>query len=353
VEAICILLTLCLAAANGANDNGKGVATLAGTNTTSYRKALLWANLSTLAGALFSGVLAGRMFKIFSTAIVSVKPTPAFTLAVLIGVSSWVAIATFGKLPVSTTHGIVGALIGAGLIFSPASVNFGALLARFALPLLLSIAVSYSVSATLNYFFKSLPECTCIQLSLLDTGSAQMPHLNVLQGNSTECKAHNSFIAVHIDQLHWLSSGLVGFGRGLNDTPKIVAIAVTSIGVVGLSSTVFLVLISLAMFAGGVAASGRIARRMGEDIVKMDAREGALANVTTSMLLSLGANFGWPMSTTHVSSGAITGVAHTDKSRLTGATLRDFVLAWTLTPPATAFLAVASYLLITNFSLVH
>jgi inorganic phosphate transporter, PiT family len=353
MEILCILLTLSLAAANGANDNGKGVATLAGANIASYKKALLWANLSTLSGALLSGVMASRMLKIFSSGIVSTKPTAAFTLAVLVGVSSWVAIATFGKLPVSTTHGIVGALIGAGLIFSPASVSLGPLFARFALPLFLSIVVSYLVSATLNYFFRSLPQCTCVQLNLLETGSMQLPQLNVVQSTSVDCKAHNSFIALHVDQLHWVSSGLVGFGRGLNDTPKIVAIAVAGVGLAGLTSTAFLILVSLAMFAGGMAASRRIARRMGEDIVKMDAREGALANLTTSMLLALGANLGWPMSTTHVSSGAITGVVRTEKSRLKAATLRDFVIAWIVTPPVTGLIAIASYLVITRISSAH
>ena len=152
------------------------------------------------------------------------------------------------------------------------------------------------------------------------------------------------FIAIHVNQLHWLSSGLVGVARGLNDTPKIVALSVTTVGIAGMSNITCLMLVAFAMFAGGMAASKRIARRMGEDIVKMDPREGALANLTTSTLVALGANFGWPMSTTHVSTGAITGIVRTDRDRLKGSTLRDFVLAWILTPPATALLAAGSYL---------
>lgn len=349
MEIICILLTLCLAAANGANDNGKGVATLAGTNVTSYRKALLWANVSTLAGALLSGAMASRMLKVFSSGIVSAKPTAVFTLAVLIGVTSWVVIATISRLPVSTTHAIVGALVGGGLVYSAGSVNPGVLLARFALPLLLSIALSYSLSAVLNYVFRQLPQCTCVQMGLLETGSLQLPQIAVVQGSAADCKAHNSFIALHINQLHWLSSGLVGFGRGLNDTPKIVAIAVTTVGVMGMSNDVFLVLVSFAMFAGGMTASARVARRMGNDIVRMDHREGALANLATSSLLTLGANLGLPMSTTHVSSGAITGVVRTDKSRLKKKTLRDFILAWVFTPPTTGLIAAGSYILINSF----
>lgn len=349
MEIICILLTLCLAAANGANDNGKGVATLAGANVTSYPKALIWANVSTLVGALLSGAMAVRMLKVFSSGIVSTTPTPEFTLAVLIGVTGWIAIATLCRLPVSTTHGIIGALVGVGLL-SSASLNFPVLLARFALPLILSIAVSYALSATLSYFFRQLPQCSCIQISMLETGSVQLPQLALVQGKTAECKAHNNFIAIHINQLHWLSSGLVGFGRGLNDCPKIMAIAVTTVGVMGISNSLFLVLVALAMFAGGVAASGRIARRMGDDIVRMDHREGALANFTTSALVSVGANLGLPMSTTHVSSGAIAGIVRTNRSRLKGKTLRDFIIAWILTPPTTGLLAGLSYLVI-NWSI--
>jgi inorganic phosphate transporter, PiT family len=348
MEITCILLTLFLAAANGANDNGKGVATLAGANVASYKKALVWANFSTLAGALLSGLLADRMLKVFSTGIVSVKPTPMFTLAVLIAVGAWVALATACKLPVSTTHAIVGALVGCGFIYSAANVNVGSLIARFAIPLLLSIGASYALSATLNHYLGHVQECTCVGLRSLDAGGVQIPQLTVIKGKDTECKAHRGFVALHINQLHWLSSGLVGFGRGLNDTPKIVAIALTTPGATGMSNGAFIVLVSLAMFVGGVVASARVARRMGDDVIKMDPREGALANVTTSTLLTLGANLGWPMSTTHVSTGAITGVAGTDRSRLTGKTLRDFVLAWLVTPPTTGLIAAGSYFVISR-----
>ena len=350
MEIICVLLTLSLAAANGSNDNGKGVATLAGANVTSYRKALIWANFSTLGGALLSGVIAGRMLKLFSTGLISVKPTSAVTVAVLIGVSSCVAIATLCKLPVSTTHGIIGAMVGTGLVFSPANVNIAALGALFALPMLLSIGVSYSLSATLNYLFKQLPECTCIQLCAIETGHMQLPQPALVQSTIKECKAHNNFFAIHINQLHWLSAGLVGFGRGLNDTPKIMAIAVTTVGAAGLSHTAFLMLISLAMFAGGVVASARVARRMGDDIVKINHSEGALANLATSTLLYLGANLGWPMSTTYVASGAITGVVRTHGSRLNGRTLRDFVLAWIVSPVVAALFGAGCYLLIATYS---
>ncbi len=64
----------------------------------------------------------------------------------------------------------------------------------------------------------------------------------------------------------------------------------------------------------------------------MNHQEGFQANLTTAMLVGLGANLGLPMSTTHVATGAIAGLAHGDVARLNRRTLRDFSLAWTVTP---------------------
>ncbi|MET0647831.1 MAG: inorganic phosphate transporter [Pyrinomonadaceae bacterium] len=349
MEIICIALALLLAAANGANDNGKGIATLAGAGVTSYRKALWWAHCSTLAGALLSGFLASRMLKLFSSGIVSAKPTPEFTIAVLLGAAGWVLIATATKLPVSTTHAIVGALIGAGFIFAPGSVQASVLLWRVALPLLLSIGVSYTLSATLNYLLSAAPECTCVRLTALEASGVHIPQLTVVQADAAECRAHNNFLALNINSLHWLSSGLVGAARGLNDAPKVTAIALAVVGAAGVAPGGLLVLLSLAMFAGGVAGGARVARRMGNDVIKMSHREGAFANVVTSTLIILGACLGWPMSTTHVSTGAIVGVARGNVGKLNRKTLRDFLLAWTVTPVTAALIGATVYYVMTRF----
>lgn len=347
MEIICIIFAVALAAANGANDNGKGIATLAGAGVTSYRKALWWAHGSTLVGALLSGIVASRMLKLFSSGIVSAEPTPAFTVAVLVGAAGWVAVATSTKLPVSTTHALVGALVGAGLMFSPASVNTSVLLWRVALPLLMSIGVSYTLSATLNYLLGTAPECICVRATTLAAGAVEIPQLTVVQASIGECRAHNNFCTLNIDYIHWLSSGLVGVARGLNDAPKIVAIALAAGGAAGISQSGFLlVLLSLAMFAGGVAGGARVAKRMGDDIVKMSHREGTFANLVSSSLVILGANLGWPMSTTHVSTGAIIGVARANVGRLNRKTIRDFLLAWTVTPLTAALISATIYYVI-------
>lgn len=76
-----MLLTLVLAAANGANDVSKGVATLAGGGVARYRTAILWGTGTTFVGAVASAAFADRMSVLFSRGIVAAPPTPPFALA--------------------------------------------------------------------------------------------------------------------------------------------------------------------------------------------------------------------------------------------------------------------------------
>ncbi|HZH91181.1 MAG TPA: anion permease [Pyrinomonadaceae bacterium] len=342
-----IALTAALAAANGANDVSKGVATLAGSGVTRYRTAILWGAVSTLAGTMLSGFFAARMLKLFTVGIVSAPPTPAFTLAVICGAAGWVAIATVRRLPVSTTHAIIGSLIGAGVMYAPASVEWAAIVSRLAGPLLLSIMASYLLSATLNRLFarrgEAAADCICVGTQVVDAGVMQMPQLSIMSGTTGECAAERGYFRLDTSKLHWLSSGAVGFARGLNDGPKLVAIAAIVAGA-HLDLNVLLLCVGAAMFAGSLYAGRRVAHVLAEGVVRMDHREGLLANLATALLVGLGANLGLPMSTTHVATGAIAGIAGGDAGRLNRRTTRDLILAWTLTPIVAGLIAGTSYL---------
>ncbi len=347
-----LILLLAVAAANGANDVSKGIATLAGSGVTRYRTAILWGTLTTLAGGLLSGLFAERMLKLFTKGIFSGPPTPEFTLAVICGTVGWVTLATVKKWPVSTTHAIIGSLIGAGVSYAPASVAWSGIVPKLALPLLLSIALSYALSATLNRIFtaRAAPatECLCVGVEMLETGVVQLPQLNVLSGSTRECSSVRGYLRVSPEWLHWLSSGAVGFARGLNDAPKLTALGFGLLGArLGLFPLV--VLVALAMCAGSLYAGRRVAHVLAEKLVKMNHKEGLLANLATAMLVGLGANFGLPMSTTHVSTAAISGIAGTTPERLDRRTVLDLVKAWTITPLAAGLIASATYLLAAQF----
>ena len=109
--------TLFLAYANGANDTFKGVATLYGSNTATFKTALWIGTIATLAGCLSSVFLAEALVKAFSgKGLVpdAVSASPHFLSAVAAGTASTVMLATVFGFPVSTTHALTGALVGAG-----------------------------------------------------------------------------------------------------------------------------------------------------------------------------------------------------------------------------------------------
>lgn len=142
---VLFLATLFLAYSNGANDNFKGVATLFGSGTTSYKSAITWATISTFAGSITSLFLAETLLKNFSGRGVvpnELAASPQFVLAVGLAAGLTVMLATIIGFPISTTHGLVGALVGAGLTAVGTNVNFGTLGSLFFLPLLVSPLVA-------------------------------------------------------------------------------------------------------------------------------------------------------------------------------------------------------------------
>lgn len=120
------IATCFLAYANGSNDNFKGVITLFGSDTTDYRRALWWATLTTAAGSVCSVFLAQTLIHNFSgKGLVpdAVAGKPDFLLAVVIGAALTVILATLTGFPISTTHSLIGALVGSGLMAVSAQVN--------------------------------------------------------------------------------------------------------------------------------------------------------------------------------------------------------------------------------------
>src|SRR5438093_6231188 len=118
ISAVALVLVLVLAYANGTNDVSKAIATLVGSGVTNYRTAILWGTIWTTVGAAVSGLVAGAMLKTFSSGLIlpGIAAPPALAGAVLVGAIAWVLVASRTGLPVSTTHALTGALVGAGLV---------------------------------------------------------------------------------------------------------------------------------------------------------------------------------------------------------------------------------------------
>ena len=145
-----------------------------------------------------------------------------------------------------------------------------------------------------------------------------------------------------LDGLHALTAGAVGFARGLNDTPKILAILVAA-GALGMHDGTGLV--AVAMAAGGILAARRVAHTMAHGITGMNHGQGFAANLVTAALVAVASPLGLPVSTTHVSCGALFGIGAVNgeaRWRVIGQVL----LAWVTTLPA-AMLLAASFALLT------
>src|SRR6266852_5620518 len=151
------LATCFLAYSNGANDNFKGVASLFGSRTCSYRTAIGWATITTGAGSIAAIFLAQSLLKKFSgKGLVpdALTTQPAFLLAVALGAGATVILATLLGFPISTTHGLTGALVGAGLAASAGSVNFAVLSKSFVMPLLVSPLLAVVTGGTVYFAFR-------------------------------------------------------------------------------------------------------------------------------------------------------------------------------------------------------
>src|SRR5437667_4484836 len=138
--ALLYLAACFLAYSNGANDNFKGVASLFGSRTCSYKTAISWATLTTFAGSIMSIFLAQTLLKRFSgKGIVpdQLVGSEYFLLAVAIGAGLTVILATLIGFPISTTHALTGAIIGCGFVAVGPAINFSSLGKGFVLPLCL------------------------------------------------------------------------------------------------------------------------------------------------------------------------------------------------------------------------
>lgn len=380
---VLLVLAVCfLAYSNGANDNFKGVATLFGCGALDYRRALAFATLTTFAGSVCSVFLAGALVQNFSGK--GLVPDawvadPAFLAAVALGAAATVILATRLGFPVSTTHGLTGALVGAGLVAAGSDLNIAKLGGAFFLPLLLSPFLALFGGAVLYLILHRLrvrsgvtcESCLCVgetaapvavpaaagaRMDALAAVAAPMPAPMPMlaAGVSTENACATRYAGTYwglnaqkaLDALHVLSAGAVSFARGLNDTPKIVGLllVLNALGVAW-PQAALAAAVAACMAAGGVLHARRVAETMSKRIMPLNHGQGFTANVVTAGLVIGASVAGLPVSTTHVSVGSLFGlglVTGSADKKVCG----QIVLSWLLTLPLAAALAAGSYALL-------
>ncbi|MBW4674511.1 MAG: inorganic phosphate transporter family protein [Desmonostoc geniculatum HA4340-LM1] len=310
------LATLFLAYSNGANDNFKGVATLFGSRTSSYQTAILWSTFTTFAGAVTATFSANTLIKNFSgKGLVpnAIANAPEFHLAVAIAAGLTVLLATFMGFPISTTHSLIGAIVGAGLVAIGLQLNFAALLSSFLLPLLLSPIIAIFLGALIYSLFDYI--------------------------NSKSNVIVNDKI---IDTCHFISAGIVSFARGLNYTPKMVSLILI---IEYFSIQGGMITIAIAMALGGLLNSQKVAITMSEKITSMNHTQGFSANIVTGVLFITANQFGLTLSITHFSVGSIFGVGLISK-KSNVRILYQILVSWILTLPTAAIISGITYRLL-------
>jgi PiT family inorganic phosphate transporter len=359
------LTMLFVAYANGANDNFKGVATLFGSRTLSYKTVIAWATATTFLGSVASVLLASTLLKNFSgKGLVPdvIANAPNFHVAVAVGTGLTVILATLTGFPISTTHGLTGSLVGAGLVAMGLKVNFGALGSAFVLPLLLSPVVAITACMVLYSAFRVLRVqvgiekewCVCVGSANQLIPIPQTDGASLVKCITTPDIALNSVEHCTqryrgalwglrnqqiMDSIHVLSAGVVSFARGLNDTPKIVALLLLSQDA---SVQGGMLAVGLGMAAGGLVNARKVAETMSRKLSTIQHGQGLAANLVTGSLVIAASRYGLPVSTTHVSVGAIFGAGLLSQTA-NPTVFYQILLSWALTLPTAALLSGGTY----------
>lgn len=373
-----LFASLFLAYANGANDNLKGVASLLGSRTLDYRRGLRLATVATMAGSLVALWMGNELIKNFSgkgLVPLEVAQAPAFICSVGLAAAATVLLATRFGFPISTTHALTGALVGAGLVTVGMDVNFARLGSKFAIPLLVSPVLSVAGAAILYPAFRFLrrrfsvneetgiflveekqfvpvPAAVIEKHGLVDPFEIGGPLAAAVDSVEVGQRAHiarryqGEILGVDAQQslnaLHYFSAASVCFARGLNDTPKIAAIVLAATAI---SPELGLLIVGVGIVLGGLISGRRVAMTMSEDITRMNSGQGFTANLVTALLVIGASRMGVPVSTTHVSCGALFGIG-TVNGEAKWKTIGSILLAWVTTLPVAGVCAALLYKLL-------
>lgn len=358
-----------LSYANGANDNFKGVATLLGSGTIDYKTARWVSTLTTALGSVCALVLAqGLIAKFSGKGLVpdEVMTLKSFCLSVGMASAMTVMLATKFGFPISTTHALTGALVGAGVFASSSGVNLSKLGGSFFLPLLVSPVLAATMAMAFYPLFRvarrrlkvEKETCVCVGRKIIGIApkhltpegaisfySAELALPSVSTGTRATCEVRYQGQLAGIsasrlvDFLHYLSAGTVCFARGLNDTPKIAALLLVG---AALPISISLLLVGVFMAAGGYWSGRKVAETMSRKITEMNPGQGFAGNLTTGILVVFASKWGLPVSTTHVSCGALFGIGSVT-GQANWKTILTILTAWVTTLPVAASLGVLCF----------
>jgi PiT family inorganic phosphate transporter len=298
---------------NGFHDTANAIATSVSTRALRPYQAILMSATANFLGALTGTAVA-------KTIAAGIANTPAgdagqvIVICSLLGAITWNLVTWRLGIPSSSSHALIGGLIGATIAaLGPSALKSDGILNKVLIPLVLSPILGIVIGF--------------IVMVLL---------LNVFR------RAHPRRINERFRRLQVLSAAYMAFSHGSNDAQKTMGIITTALVAAGLLATpdipLWVIFLAATAISLGTAAGGwRIIRTMGQKVVKLDPVHGFAAEATAATIILGASSFGIPVSTTHVISSAIMGVGASDRfSAVRWGVAGDIVLAWIFTIPASA-----------------
>ncbi len=321
---VIIAVALAFDYTNGFHDAANAIAVAVSTKALTPRVALALAAVMNLVGALLSTEVA----KTVGAGIIDPPEGSGglkIVFAALIGAIVWNLITWYFGLPSSSSHALIGGLVGAALAASH-SVQWMGILDKVIVPMILSPLVGFG----LGYLF---------MLLILWSFRRANAH-----------KAHRGFRYAQI-----ASSATMALGHGMQDAQKtmgIITLALVTAGEIDTFDVPLWVILAaaLAISAGTYAGGFRIMRTLGRRIIQLTPAGGfAAQTVASSVMVTTATVFAVPVSTTHITTTSIMGVGATRRlSAVRWGVAGNIVVAWVVTLPAAGGVAAVAYY-ITHF----
>jgi inorganic phosphate transporter, PiT family len=317
---VVIVVALAFDFTNGAHDTANAIATVVSTKVLSPAIAVMMAALLNLIGALIGTHVAQTV----GSGIVHpdmIKGCQALTLAGLCGAIFWNLLTWYLGLPSSSSHALIGGLIGSTLAYrGTQALNFFSIVYKIMMPLVLSplagFLAGYLMMLILSWTFR----------------------------NAQPRKVNKAFRKLQI-----LSSAFMATSHGTNDAQKTMGIITLALFIghqIPDMTVPFWVQLTcaLAMAMGTSIGGWKIIKTMGHKIFKLEAVHGFSAETSAAGVISLASSFGAPISTTHVIASAILGVGASKRlSAVRWGVARRMATAWILTIPAAGAVAAACF----------
>ncbi len=298
---------------NGFHDTANSIATSVSTRAMSPRAAVLSAAVLNVAGAFVSFAVAATI----ATGIVNADAvTPSVILGGLVGAIFWNLFTWYLGLPSSSSHALIGGVIGAAIAASGLdAIQWQGILDNVLVPSLLAPILGLVTAAAL-------------MIAVLWIVRRRSPGI----------------VNRVFRRLQLVSGGFVAFTHGTNDAQKtmgIIALALVSTGHLDpdFDRPPMWVIVSaaLAMGIGTYVGGWRIIRTLGTRIAKLDPPRGFAAQTSTASILWVTAHYGFPVSTTHTVSGAVLGAGATRRlNAVRWGVAGNILLAWVMTIPCAA-----------------